>query len=814
MKHFRIRFSLFMVSVCLISIILGFAGGVDIASFKKNYVESLVASYGVAGAEPVRKIEYAVKYGKPLSNFYGMNSLLSETKRDFPEIDDIKIIMPNGKVAYNIKKAEKGLVVSDSIKNSAFSEGVSENTKNYLSVENKYHILLPIQNEGGAQIGALDIVLENAIINEKITNYFNNVVAILTIIALFTILLIFLIFFFMPIVKADGEIRIKTVTIVLILILSVGQFVFGVINYNLYKKIYIETSKENTSMVVKVVQRDMNFVIQKGISVKELNGVEGWLNSIVKSVPEIESLYITNMRGEVFYKTKSLILMQEEIIDPMYNYSLPLVQDDFSQKGLVNLVLSKKYIEKKLVDIALDTVTVLVISFIFMTEIMITWMLFLARRKERLERTTELGVEMEGPKIREDAAIAPVDELTKLKMIRPVAFVFFFAFSMTTSFIPVVMRGFKASLPWVSESLRLGLPVSFEVLGTIISTILTGYIIKKKGWKPPFFYGIVLVCIGSILSGASFSGVMFILARLVTGVGYGFAWMSMRGYVGSFPSENEQTQGFSSLNSGIMSGLNCGIVLGAMIADRAGYSVVFYATVVFMIVSAFVAFIMIKNNGVEVELQETGMVSMKADVLHLLSDKQVLRFILLILIPASICGAFLSYLFPVSASAMGISSANIGRAFLVYGLFVVYLGPFFGKHLGSKFSVKKSIVVANFVYAAAILVFAFMMNINTAYVAVLLLGLADSFGLAAQSSCFLGFDASKKVGSGVSIATFSVFYKVGQMIGPVIFGILIAFGMGFGVKVIGLCTVALLILYMALNREKIVKNEDQEKIIA
>jgi len=68
----KVEFVFLTAFIILILIVLGFTGGMNIASFQKNHTESLVTSFTVAGGESVRKIEYAVKYGKPLTNFYGI----------------------------------------------------------------------------------------------------------------------------------------------------------------------------------------------------------------------------------------------------------------------------------------------------------------------------------------------------------------------------------------------------------------------------------------------------------------------------------------------------------------------------------------------------------------------------------------------------------------------------------------------------------------------------------------------------------------------------------------------------------------------
>jgi predicted MFS family arabinose efflux permease len=361
------------------------------------------------------------------------------------------------------------------------------------------------------------------------------------------------------------------------------------------------------------------------------------------------------------------------------------------------------------------------------------------------------------------------------------------------------------------ESMKLGLPVSLEVLGTIITTAATGYLILKKGWRPPFFYGIVIVSIGSVLSGIAWDGISFSVSRLITGIGYGFTWMSMRGYVSTYDSENVQNQGFSSLNSGIMSGLNCGVVLGAMIAERVGYQPVFIITVAFILISAAAAFFLIKKNRKAVINEEQKGVSLKTGIIRLLTDFRVLTFSLLLIIPVSICGMFLSYVFPVSASEMGMSSANIGRAFLVYGLFVVYLGPLFGKYIGNKFNTNRAVIFAGLLCAVSILVFAFGMNTATAFAAVLILGLSDSFGLAAQGSCFINFEASKRLGGGIPLSVYSLFYKAGQMLGPLVFGGLAVLGTAMGIKIVGFVTVGLLVLYVILN-SKVNSNVTDKKL--
>jgi len=110
------------------------------------------------------------------------------------------------------------------------------------------------------------------------------------------------------------------------------------------------------------------------------------------------------------------------------------------------------------------------------------------------------------------------------------------------------------------------------------------------------------------------------------------------------------------------------------------------------------------------------------------------------------------------------------------------------------------------------LVFGLCFNSWSAFAAVVLLGFSDSFGLAAQSSYFLSFDSSKKTGGSISLAIYSVFYKAGQMIGPLIFGALISLGLGNGTAIIGIFTAILIAAFIVLNKdnEKVPVNKSVE----
>lgn len=66
-----IRTKVIIITFALLIIIMSFTGLINYMAFTANYNKSLINTYSVVGNELVRKIEYALFYGKPIDNYYG-----------------------------------------------------------------------------------------------------------------------------------------------------------------------------------------------------------------------------------------------------------------------------------------------------------------------------------------------------------------------------------------------------------------------------------------------------------------------------------------------------------------------------------------------------------------------------------------------------------------------------------------------------------------------------------------------------------------------------------------------------------------------
>lgn len=781
MSNNRIRLMILAGTLTVLLFVLGITGWLNVASFKKNYTESLMAGYTVVGNEPVRKIEYALKYGKPLYNFFGIENLLKEAKKDSPEIKNIRVILNNGAIVYDLNgKVENQSLPDKLLREIKFGPG-NENTAN-ITVLNagEYHNFLPIKDRNNKWLGELDLIFNQSIVNANVKLYTMQTARYGAVMAVIAALLMAVLIFMVRVTDELGQINKARFLAIVLIIIGIIQLAFGYLSFNMFKQSYTNVARQSIAKMAVIVQKDINMVVDKGVSYGELYGIEGWFKKIVKSAPEIEQIYLSGNGRDVIYATDTAKASAPALKDYMYN--LPLKHDSSGLGANIHIALSKKYIDNKVFNIALDMLTVLVTSFFFMVEVTILMAVFIDR---------QIG------KIKQPKQVADIQDV---RIIRPLAFVFYYSAFMSISFIPTLMKSFYKPIFGLPENVVLGLPISVELLFGGLAIIFAGYMIGSKGWKPVFFTGLALFEVGALLSGMARGPVSFIVSRAVFGLGYGCSLMALQGFVNSAKLEESKREGMSALGSGTYAGINCACVIGAMLAERIGFSQVFFVTFTIAAVAGIFALVFIPNARIAAASSKSESPVSSGSVAGFFSNRNIFSFFLFIVIPVAIGSMFLEFFLPVFAKNAGISSANVGRVFLLNGLAVVYLGPLISKYLAKSLGAKKSVALAALTMSVAFLVFALQGSILAALFTAFLLGLADGFGSPAQNGYLLNLDATKALGEGKALGFYSVVIKAGQVLGPLLFGLAMSMGPADGVGIVGIFIIAAIALFLLLSK--------------
>ncbi|MEI7025493.1 MFS transporter [Paenibacillus sp. y28] len=832
----KIRTIFIIASMVLILVVLGFTGGLNLTSFKQSYTSSLISSYSVLAGETVRKVEYAVKYGKPLDNFYGIEELLGKIRQDAATIEAVQVAARDGAVMYDENGSVRDRKLPSAVAEQA--DFAAETGHSYRSVthEGKIHVLLPVRDKDGGWIGTLDLSFGEHVIQSKITPYITKLVITLLVLALLSAACLVYVLNKLSFVDASGQIRKRRLLTLIFIVLGVVQALFGTTSYVMLKDGFLASVKENTSLVIHIIQRDIGYVVDKGVPYSSMYGVGDYMNRIIESVPEIDRISIMNSD---FTTAKATADLEES----KYSYSVPMVRDVQDTGSYLTVVdLSQSYINGRMRDILLDMMTMVIISFVVMVEITL-FVLIILRKKVTASAPGAVPVEADAegrapaapdgglnpePALSSAgiAARSKLSEEADRSMIRPLGFLVFASVYISTAFVPVLMKKLYEPLFGLSETLVLGLPISAEMLSLALFSMLAGTVIDRKGWKTAFMIGAGIIAAGSVFSALAASATAFIGARAIVGAGFGFALMAMQAFVVTAPTEEAKNDGLTELNSGAYAGMNCGVVVGAMLGDRLGYSEVFYVALALIVLGGLFAGKLMPDSrslqparaaaAAEKEQAEgagTFGTAAEADIYaepasgkgvlrRFVFNREIVQLFLLVLIPVSVCGMFASYFFPVYAESIDISSSDVGRVFLLNGLCIVFLGPLLSRLSEQYLGTRQSFVISNVLVVGALLLFAAHASLFTAISAVVLLGIAEGVGITSQINYYISRRATSVVGEGKAMGIYSLVENMGQMLGPLVFGFVSVFGMAQGVGTIGAAMFVLLALFMMLSREK------------
>jgi len=752
----KARFKVVLFAAILLVVTMAFAGVLNYMTFMDNYRQSQVQSFSVAGNGLVKKIEAALHYGKPLENFYGMSETLQEIKAIIPGLEEVNIVSLDGQILYSTKGiVNQQVIQQDLLKTASFAEGVIGENCSYIFLQDYCHIYLKISDSVSPHLASLEMVLPEVAFRGSAGTYLQKLAlyfAVLVVIAFCCLGLFVFRTKFLTI--KDRLIDKKRVLILLLLILGSSQLVYSGLNYVLFKEAYLQTAKSSIEYTQQQVTTNLKSIYRKGLTLEEISGFDEYLKETAAALPEIEKIVLVVGEQRVEASTSSV------------------------------------YLDKKMFDLLLDMVTVLIISIFFMIELTLLAILLLGGQSSSIKEATV-----------EKALTHQAQQTSGL--IRALIFMANIGVFMSISFVPLMMNKLYQPIAGLAPDVILGLPISAEMLAGVAAIIMAGRLIAKKGWKPIFYIGILFLTAGSFLSGTSQTALSFILYRAIAGLGLGFVMMALRSLVIMLPNQNAAIAEFSA---GAVAGLNCGAVIGGMLAERIGYANVFYLSALIVLLSAFFARKMLLNNGIQrIDLAQTPGWD---NFIRFISNRSVLLFLGLVFFPILVAGVFLSYSFPLFAQAHNLSQGNISRAFLLNGLCVIYLGPVLTGVTTRYIGNKGALLLSSGLIVAGMFIFMFFGNIAAALVLVILLGVSDSFGTAAQTGYFLNLQAVRQMGLSKGIGYFSIIVNIGKMMGPVIFGLAFIWGMQKGVLFLAILMTALLALFLLASKEKHLINTD------
>jgi predicted MFS family arabinose efflux permease len=801
-KGSSIKLRLFIGAFLLLVFALGFNAMLTLSSLEQLYIESFVSQYSTVGKDLQRRLEKSLSFGKSIEKFVGMDELLKETNENLKKIGDENKGLNDVSVSVAVSDGQILYSTDETLKNTIRPQTKTFKTASqYTKYKNRYIIPLAVSSSLKKEQAATILISFD---EKPITRLFRTVLIrnCKRITAIIAGASLFLLLSFMLILRnSDSRNFSKTkISIVMLIIIGISQMIFTGLNTNSFADYYLQISRDKITLLGNLLKQNIEYLLNKGIRADKLIKMDAMLGELIAAAPELDNIIIADVRGNQLYaasknngnfdfQNKNIKALSRLESDPDYSISLRFQRTEDSSpeseyyRGKIFANISKEVLFSRLKEIALDSLTIVVISFLFFFEMMI--LIFQL--------------------IQSHSTILSTEKTTHYSEIRPAAFVFLFATFIGSSFLPMytgeLYRNSKAILG-LSEKIMMGLPLCSEMLFVGLAIIAGGLIIDKKGWHVAFFVGAFISVIGSVLSGIPDDVVEFIIYRGILGFGYGLAWLSFQGYVISSSEDSNRGKGLSNLVAGIFSGSICGGAVGGMLSERIGYAAVFFIGAFLIIISIILVIVFMKGKDSlkknKLRLQHESISLTPSLILKFIFDRNIFSTLIFSSIPASLCFVSVMYYFtPLYLRSINTSQANIGRVLMVYGLFMIFIAPFITSRLARSPHQRAYITLSGFIGGVGLMSFVLFKGFFAVFLVILMLSLSNSIGFTLRVVHILNTKDAKVLGEGKALGIYRSSERIGQIIGPLVFGVIISHvGFENGIISIGAVYLILTLLFI------------------
>ena len=381
--------------------------------------------------------------------------------------------------------------------------------------------------------------------------------------------------------------------------------------------------------------------------------------------------------------------------------------------------------------------------------------------------------------------------------LRLLIFLAYLVDCMQDAFVSILANQLYTPILGIPQSVGAALPLSAQVFAAAVMAFLGGGLSRKAGVKKTLVGGFLLEITGCLLCGAGGTYFSLLGGKAVIGMGLGLIIVSLNAIAARGEDEAESAKAFTDISAGTLAGVTAGAGVGSIILSFGHYSMVYFAGAAILLIGLALSF-----SGRDYKEAAVAKVKEEVGFFRFLFNRQVITFLLLMLLPFLMGLSFREYFFPIYAAELGMSETMIGRLYLICGLLVIYAGPQLTGKLIARLGGKWTVALASGLIIAAPLLYAAIPTLATTIVGVLLLSVAISFGYAAQSTYYSELPSVEHYGGGRAMGIYSLFENIGQTIGPMIYGLAMMLGYRSGLGLIGGAMLALLLLFLACNGKK------------
>ena len=357
-----------------------------------------------------------------------------------------------------------------------------------------------------------------------------------------------------------------------------------------------------------------------------------------------------------------------------------------------------------------------------------------------------------------------------MHMLRCSIFITYMAFNVASSFLPVYAAGFVTDSLGIPRELAASLPITLNLVFIGATSLFCAKILLRFSFRMVACASACICMAGDAMMFAGQSYLWIVAGLILNGIGVGMITNSVNMFIAGSSDEKMREDGFSLFNAGSLSGINCGMMLGASLAGIVGQRMVFGCSAAAWGLVAVLFLFMGKYMGGSCQDQE---VQEKKNMRKFLVSRGVLPYLFLIQLPYVVINSFVFYYVPIYGNAQGFSENIVCLFLMLNSLCSVYLSVavtgFVTRRTG-----EWSIYLSSILSFAGLVLFGWKSTVPMLVLVLLLLGLASSFGSPVRQLFFTKLPGVREYGEESAMGVFNFMDNVGESAGPVLFGSIMA----------------------------------------
>lgn len=813
-----------IVGACIVILVLAQALMTTLsqAAFSTLAAATTAERVELLARDAADRINTGLRLGKPLAQYFGLERQLSTSVQRLSDLAGAAVVMPSGyrlaevgtlpDIPHGLVEAVVG--ARDGVAPS--NAGMQRLASGAIMYSDSQNLVVgvPLTGSASGPDGALLLAVDTSAQAAREADYRQrSLVMLVGTTAGAAAFLLVVLGWLMPLdmlVRPGGRAR----TWVPLAALILAQAVYAGHAVSSFRTAWLESTRGNVAMLAHGLQADLNRVLDMGIDIRRMRGVDKVLARLTESLPVIGSASLLDAQGNVLASTDGVQddagQSSDALPDLAMEFPLQGTAGNARSSGMLGLRLDSAVISAGIRERVLDAGTVALISAVAVFELFLLLAMVINRSVHRdPDPAVATGIQDNGQGQGPGGAQAGPRVQTVARLARPVMFGFLFAWALPLSFLSIYAGMLPSGLLSLPVDILRALPISAEMLCGLCGALLAGRLTDRRGWQVPVLGGLTLVALASVASAVAASLEAFIVARGLVGLGYGLAWMGLQGYVvaGSLPGFRGGNMAW--LFAGLFAGHLSGSAVGAMLADQAGYLTVFVATAI-MVCLPLAGMLVLAWRGRRSRAQgeaASGVIPAQAaseaasttlsresgsrsqgSLRSLLFSRDFGVLLAASVVPFSIAQVGLLYFaLPLYLQEQGVSASGTGRVLMLYGLCMIYLGPLIGRVV-DRSGRKKAFVALGGVLGGAGMAYLYVDNSLAAVsLAVFLLAFGSCWTGAAQTSWMLALPRVQAYGAGGATSVMRAADKFGQMAGPLFVGTLFTMmGIASGLAITGL----------------------------